>query len=112
MFRLRIIVYVAASWLLAAHFLRADEPAAVAFCLAAPLLFFVRHRWSVLLLQGLAYVACAIWLLTALHIAAMRLAFDQPWLLSAAILLSVAAVTMAAGLLLRADSVQGRYGSR
>lgn len=53
-FPLRIVVYVLASWLIAAHFLRADELVIVALCLAAPLLFFVRQSWSVLVLQCLA----------------------------------------------------------
>jgi hypothetical protein len=48
-----IIVYVLASWLIAAHFLRADDLALAALCLAAPGLFFVHERWSVLLLQCL-----------------------------------------------------------
>jgi hypothetical protein len=107
-----IIVYVLASWLIAAHFLRADDLALVALCLAAPVLFFVRERWSVLLLQCLAYLACVIWLFTAWQIVSQRLAFDQPWRLSAAILLTVAAVSMVAGLLLRSRTVLARYRGR
>jgi len=111
-FPLRIIVYVLVSWLIAAHFLRADDLAIVALCLAVPLLFFVRKSWSVAVLQCLAYVACAVWLLTAWRIVSMRLAFDQPWRLSAAILLTVAAISVVAGLLLRSNTVQMRYRAR
>jgi hypothetical protein len=32
----------------------------------------VRQRWSLLLLQGLAYVAAAIWLATAWRVVAIR----------------------------------------
>lgn len=109
---LRIIIYVLASWLIAAHFLRVNELLAVALCLATPLLFLVRQAWSALLLQCLAYVACGIWLLTAWQIVSARWAFGQPWRLSAAILLSVAAISMAAGLLLRGSVVQLRYRTR
>lgn len=109
---LRIIVYVLASWLIAAHFLRADDLVLVTLCLATPLLFFVRQSWNVLALQFLAYVACVVWLLTAWKIVSVRLAFDQPWLLSAVILLSVAAISTVAGLLLRGRVVQARYRAR
>lgn len=112
MLTLRIIVYVLASWLIAAHFLRMDDLGLVAICLAAPGLFLVRQRWSVLLLQSLAYVACGIWLLTAWQIVSTRLAFGQPWLLSAVILISVATITVVAGLLLRGHTVQARYRAR
>lgn len=109
---LRIVVYVLASWLIAAHFLRVDDLGLVALCLAAPILFLIRRRWSTWLLQGLAYIACAIWLLTAWQIVSLRLAFGQPWLLSAAILLSVAAISMGAGLLLRSRAIPGGYPLR
>ena len=108
----RIIVYVLASWLIAAHFLRSGNLALTAVCLAAPLLFPVRRRWSLLLAQFLAYVACAVWLLTTWQIVAMRRVFGLPWLRSAIILLSVAAVTAAAGLLLRSRTMQVRYRAR
>lgn len=106
---LRITVYVLASWLIAAHFLRADQLVLVALCLAAPLLFFVRRSWSMLVLQGLACVACLVWLLTAWRIISLRLAFGQPWMLSAAILLTVAAISMVAGALLRSRTMRARY---
>ena len=52
--RLRISLFVVAALLLGAHFLRAGSLALVALCLAAPLLFFWRQRWSLILLQLLA----------------------------------------------------------
>ena len=53
----RISLYVVAALLIAAHFLRVGNFIGVAFCVATPLLFFVRQRWSLLLLQALAYAA-------------------------------------------------------
>ena len=71
----RISLYVVAAALIAANFLRVGNMVAVALCLATPLLFLVRRRWSLLILQWLAYVAAAIWLATAWQIVDMRLAF-------------------------------------
>ena len=97
----RIALYIIVSLLIAAHFLRMGNTIAVALCLAAPLLFLVRQRWSLLLLQWLAYVAAAVWLATAWEIVATRWSLGEPWLRSAAILLAVAALNMLAGGLLR-----------
>ena len=108
----RIMLYVIATWLIAAHFLRAGSLIPTALCLLTPLLFFVRRRWSLLLLQWLAYAACVIWLGTAWQIAAMRRSFGQPWLRAAAILAAVAAISALAGLLLRSNALQARYSGR
>ena len=108
----RISLYVAAALVIAAHFLRVGNMIGVALCLATPLLFLVRQRWSLLLLQGLAYVAAAIWLVTAWQIAAMRASFGQPWLRAALILVVVAAISALAGGLLRGRSLQMRYRGR
>ena len=97
----RIGLYVVASWVMAAHFLRAGELVLTGVCLAAPLLFLVRRRWTVLALQALAYAAGIVWLVTTWQIVFMRHTFGAPWGRSAAILLSVAAVTLLAGWLLR-----------
>ena len=105
----RVSLYIAAALLIAAHFLRVGNWALVAFCLATPLLFLVRRRWSLLMLQWLAYAAAAIWLTTGWEIVHERLAFGAPWLRAALILLAVAVVTMLAGGLLRSRSLQLRY---
>ena len=97
----RIALYIIITWLLAAHFLRMGNMMAVALCLAAPLLFLVRQRWSLLLLQWLAYVAAAVWLAKAWEIGATRWSSGEPWLRAAAILIGVAAINMLAGGLLR-----------
>ena len=108
----RIALYIVAACLIAAHFLRAGEFAATALCLAAPALFFVRRRWSLLGLQALAYGAAAVWIETAWRIALMRRDFGEPWLRAASILAAVAAVSALAGFLLRSANVQERYRRR
>jgi hypothetical protein len=54
-------------------------------------------------------VAAAIWLATAWQIVDMRVAFGEPWLRAALILIAVAGVSMLAGGLLRSYSLQLRY---
>jgi len=105
----RVSLYAVAALLIAAHFLRVGNWFVVALCLATPLLFLVRRRWSLLVLQWLAYGAAAIWLATAWQIAATRMEFGAPWLRAALILIAVAAVTMLAGGLLRSHPLQLRY---
>ena len=108
----RITLYITAALLIAAHFLRVGNVIAVALCLAAPLLFLVRQSWSLLLLQGLAYVATVVWLATAWQIVATRWSTGEPFLRAAAILVAVAAVNVLAGGLLRGRTIQARYCDR
>jgi len=108
----RIVFYFVAACLIAAHFLRAGDLVATALCLAAPALFLLRRRWSLLVLQGLAYGAAAVWVETAWQIAEMRRAFGEPWLRAALILAAVAAVSVLAGFLLRSAPLQERYRRR
>ncbi len=104
----RISLYIVAALLIAAHFLRVGNLIGVAMCLAAPLLFLVQRRWSVFLLQALAYAASGIWLMTAWQVAAERVAFGQPRLRAALILAAVAAISALAGGLLRSQNLRVR----
>lgn len=108
----RIALYVVAAVLIAAHFLRAGSPIAAALCLATPLLFLVRRRWSLLMLQGLAYAAATMWLVTAWRLVVERQSFGRPWLLAAVILGAVAAVSALAGGLLATSRALERYRGR
>ena len=108
----RITLYIIVTFLIAAHFLRMGNVIAVALCLVAPLLFLVRQRWSLLLLQWLAYVAAVVWLATAWQIVAPRWSSGEPWLRAAAILVAVAAINVLAGGLLRSRTMQERYRDR
>ena len=108
----RIVFYFVAACLIAAHFLRTGNLVATALCLAAPALFLLRRRWSLLVLQGLAYGAAAVWVETAWQIAEMRRTFGEPWLRAALILAAVAAVSVLAGFLLRSSALPERYRRR
>ncbi len=108
----RITLYIVVTFLIAAHFLRMGNVIAVVLCLLAPLLFLVRQRWSLLLLQWLTYVAAVVWLATAWQIVAPRWSSGEPWLRAAAILVAVAAINVLAGGLLRSRTMQERYRDR
>jgi hypothetical protein len=106
---LRISLFVVAALLLGAHFLRGGNFVMVALCLASPLLFLWRRRWSLLLLQILAYGASATWLVVAYQLIALRQRSGQPWTAAAVILGSVALFTLVTGLLLNSRAIRNRY---
>ncbi len=98
--------------LIAAHFLRDGNLIGVVLCLAAPLLFLVRRRWSLLAMQGLAFVAAGLWLGAAWHLMAVRQLVGEPWLRGTAILVAVAVFSILAGALLAGARFQTRYCGR
>ena len=104
-----ISLYVLAALLLGAHYLRAGDLVMVALCLAAPLLFLWRRRWSLILLQTLAYGAAASWVAVALQLVEMRQRTGQGWKLAAAILAAVALYSLLAGLLLNTRAMREKY---
>ena len=106
---LRISLYAIAALLLGAHFLRAGNVLMMALCVAAPLLFLWRKRWSLLLLQILAYGAAVTWIVVAYQLMELRQRSGQPWTVAAIILGSVALFTVAAGLLLNSRAIKDRY---
>ena len=106
---LRISLYAIAALLLGAHFLRAGNVLMMALCVAAPLLFLWRRRWSLLLLQILAYGAALTWIAVAYQLMELRQRSGQPWTVAAIILGSVALFTFAAGLLLNSRAIKDRY---
>ncbi len=97
---LRVILYVLASWVLAAHFLRQGMMLPVLVCVAMPLLFLVHKPWSRVVLQAFIYGAAMVWLFTAVELAHARMAEGLPWTRAAAILGVVALVSLCSGLLL------------
>jgi hypothetical protein len=108
----RITIYVIAALLLGAHFYRAGSYLLVALCLATPLLFLLRKRRSLILLQLAACGAAAVWLWAALALVAMRQQVGRPWTAAAVILGAVALLTLVAGLLLNSRCMQERYPQR
>ena len=64
----RISLFAIAALLLGAHFFRASNFLLVDLCLAMPLLFLYKKRWSLILLQLAAYGATVSWLWAALQL--------------------------------------------
>jgi hypothetical protein len=105
----RISLFSIAALLLGAHFFRADNFLLLALCLATPLLFLYRKRWSLILLQLTAYGATASWLWTALELIELRQQAGRPWTAAALILGAVALFTLVAGLLMNSRCMRERY---
>jgi len=105
----RISVYTAAAFLFAAHFLRDGNFIAVALCLCAPLLFFYRRWWVLIVLQLVAYGAAAMWIITLLRIVDLRQITGRSWTAAALILGGVALLTLLAGVLLNSRAFRERY---
>jgi len=105
----RIIIFAVAALLLAAHFLRQGNVVVTALCALTPLLFTFRKSWSLIVLQILAYFSAGIWIVTAFLLVQERVALERPWTAAAVILGSVAAFTVAAGLLLNSNAIRKKY---
>ncbi len=105
----RIVLFMIAATLTAAHFLRAGSYGLVALSLATPLLFFYRKRWSLMLLQLAAYGATLNWMLVIVLLVQMRQQVGRTWTTAALILGVVALLTLLAGLLLNSRSLRERY---
>ena len=105
----RIIIFAIAALLLAAHFLRQGNIVMTALCALMPLLFICRKRWSLIALQILAYLAAGLWIVTAIFLVQERLALGKPWTAAVVILGTVAAFTVAAGLLLNSAVIREKY---
>ena len=106
---LRIILFSIAALLLSAHFFRAGNLTMAGLCLLAPLLFLLKRRWSLYLLQVSAYGAAAVWISAAIGIVELRRQSGQPWLSAAAILGAVNLFTLIVGLLLNSRKIRQRY---
>jgi hypothetical protein len=105
----RIGLFAIAALLLGAHFFRAGNFLLVALCLATPLLFLYKKRWSLILLQLAAYGATASWLQAALQLVQFRQQAARPWAAAAVILVAVALFTLVAGLLMNSRCMRERY---
>ncbi|WP_232510465.1 hypothetical protein [Desulfovibrio sp. G11] len=98
--------------LAAAHFWRAGWASLATACVLAALLAWTRLAWvRQFLLLGLPLLA-ARWIWTTGQFVQIRQLMEQPWQRLAAILLSVALLTVLAALLLLGQKAQQRYCRR
>lgn len=107
----RIGLYIVASLLIAAHFLRQGNLLLVVVSVLVPLFFVYRRPWTLVVLQIAAYLASAIWIVTALRLVQERLAMGRPWAVAVIILGAVACATAIAGALLNSRAIKDKYRS-
>lgn len=105
----RVVLFVIATALTAAHFLRAGSYVLLVLSLAIPLLFLYKNRWSLILLQLAAYGASANWLITMVLLVQMRQQLGRSWTTAAIILGAVALLTLVAGWLMNSRCMRARY---
>ena len=111
-FVIRIGLYLVAAVLLGAHFYRAGDYLLVGLCVAMPLFFLNRNRWSLILLQCAAYCAAAIWINTAFELVIYRQQLGRSWITAAIILVCVALFSLVSGLLLNSRCMRDEYRNK
>ena len=109
---MRLLPIVLAYLLLGAHFLRTGLLPLTLACILAPLLLLIHRRWVLIALQVGAYAAALIWIRTTIVLVQWREANGQPWGRMLLILLLVALLTVAAGLLLNSRKLKAGYPAR
>lgn len=107
---LRLLPVILSFLLLGAHFYRAGYPVLAGLSTGVLALLFYRSHWVPRLFQGLLILASLEWLRSLYYIAAMRIAWDQPWTRLAVILGAVALFTALSGLVFRSAGVRTCYG--
>jgi hypothetical protein len=105
----RLVPFMLASLLMAAHFLRYGRIVLVVVCVLLPLLLLIKKRWILRLLQCLALVGAAVWVHTTYVLVGLRAAAGAPWTRMLLILVTVTVFTLFAGYLLGSERVKKRY---
>ena len=106
----RLLPVVLSFLLLGAHFYRYGLVPLTLACVAVLFLLFLRKTWVPRLFQVLLVLGVLEWLRTLYVLAAMRIAWDQPWTRLAVILGTVALLTALSGLVFRSAKLKARYG--
>lgn len=107
---IRLIPVILSFLLLAAHFYRAGYPSLTVVCIGILFLLFFRKPLIPRLFQGLLILASLEWLRALYFLAAMRIAWDQPWTRLAVILGAVALFTLLSGLVFKNARLRAYYG--
>jgi len=95
--------------LLAAHFSRADMFPLVIISLAIPLLLLVKKAWAARSIQVLLLLGAAEWIRSMFGYIEVRKSIGEDWGRLAIILVTVAVLTLCAGLVFRGKSLKLRY---
>jgi len=106
---LRLLPVILSFLLLAAHFYRSGQLVVTALCLAMLLLLFLKKSWIPRLFQVVLLLGALEWLRSLYFLAAMRIAWDQPWTRLAVILGAVAIFTAISGLVFQSRALKAMY---
>jgi hypothetical protein len=107
---LRLAPVVLVALVLAAHFYRAGELAAVVATLGTLALLAVRRPWAARALQAGLALGALEWLRTLVLLVHARQATGQPYLRLALILAAIALATALAALVFRSRTVRAHFG--
>ena len=106
---IRLIPVILSFLLLGAHFYRSGQVVLSGLCVLILLLLFLRKSWVPRVFQLLLLLGSLEWLRSLYFLAAMRIAWDQPWTRLAVILGAVAVFTALSGLVFRNKKLGSRY---
>jgi hypothetical protein len=106
---LRLLPVILSFFLLGAHFYRAGLVPLTVLCVAILFLLALRKSWVPRLFQVLLLVGAVEWLRTLYFIAAMRIAWGEPWTRLAIILGTVALLTALSGLVFKLRKLKEFY---
>lgn len=106
---LKLFPVILSFLLLAAHFYRSGQLVFTALCLAMLLLLFLKKSWIPRLFQVVLLLGALEWLRSLYFLAAMRIAWDQPWTRLAVILGAVAIFTAISGLVFQSRALTAMY---
>ena len=95
--------------ILAAHWLRAQNPLFAVASMAMCILLLVPRPWVARVAQTVLLLSSVVWGLTTYHIAQERMAEGKDWKRSAIILLSVGAFSLLAAALFHTRRLRTRY---
>ena len=106
---IRLIPVILSFLLLGAHFYRSGQVVLSGLCVAVLFLLFLRKSWVPRVFQLLLMLGLLEWLRSLYSFAAMRIAWDQPWMRLAIILGAVALFTALSGLVFRNKKLRSYY---
>lgn len=106
---LRLLPVILSFLLLGAHFYRAGLVPLTALCVAGLFLLLIRKAWVPRLFQVLLVLGALEWLRSLYFLAAMRIAWGEPWTRLALILGGVALFTALSGLVFKNKKLRAFY---
>lgn len=100
---------IIASFILAAHFMRAESSILVIACLLMPAILFIKTRPALRTMQVFLIIGTLEWIRTIVVLAQSRIQAGEDWLRMAIILGTVTLFTLLGALLLQSRNVLEKY---